>query len=270
MFKLILLAMAVLFLLPSPLVLFGILFNWRTVRNRPTDQILRELGGAIVSAGMSLFIAVCTRPFTFLNRLPLFAKGSDQRPILMVHGLYHNRTAWLFMKHRLNREGFGSLYTWQYNSFITSYPELVLALRREIRRIYEESGEEQVTLVGHSLGGLLISGASADLQVEKMVRGLITLGTPFKGSILAVMAPGRLGRSLHPESALFRGENRITYPDIAKTAIISPTDEMVLPWENLEPDPDKWDIVRCSAMGHVAMLYSRKVSATVGRLIKRM
>lgn len=123
----------------------------------------------------------------------------------MVHGLYHNRTAWLFMKHRLNRQGFSNLNTWQYNSFTTSYPELVLELRKQIAKLYEENNC-RVMLVGHSLGGLIICGAAAEPDIENKVSGIITLGTPFKGSILTLVAPGRLGRSLHPESSLFKGE----------------------------------------------------------------
>ncbi|WP_320169086.1 alpha/beta fold hydrolase [Maridesulfovibrio sp.] len=270
MFYLIL-AVAVIFLLPSVLILFAAFINRESSRKRPFAAVALDLLQAAVSAGTSLLIAVVTRPFAFLNNIPLLHKTEDNRPILMVHGLYHNRTAWLVMKHRLNFMGFGNMHTWQYNSFTTSYPELVLELRKEIVRLYEATGsEEKITLVGHSLGGLLISEASADPQIKKMVRGLVTMGTPFGGSVLGSIAIGRLGRSLYPDSSLFKGREKITFPDIGKTALHSSTDEMVLPWGNLIPGEGNWKVINCGPMGHVGMLYSRKTTLTAAEVIRGM
>ena len=39
----------------------------------------------------------------------------------MVHGLYHNRTAWLIMKRRLRKAGYTNLHTYQYNSFTRDF-----------------------------------------------------------------------------------------------------------------------------------------------------
>lgn len=266
----ILLVILALFILPAPLILFAALINWRVIKSKTFKQNLKELGSTVFSAGISLFIAVTTRPLTFLNKITLKNKNQDDQPILLVHGLYHNKMAWLLMKHRLDVLGLSDLNTWQYNSFTTSYPELVLKLRKEIDRLYAEKNRK-IILVGHSLGGLLISGAASAPEFEKKTLGLITMGTPFKGSILATIAPGRLGRSLHPESGLFKGENRICFPKCTpKIAIISPTDEMVLPWKNLEPDAAQWSIIRSPALGHVAMLYSRRVTRMVAAQIRKI
>ncbi|NDV27571.1 triacylglycerol lipase [Desulfovibrio sp. JC010] len=260
----------ILILLPAPLFLFAFLCNPTEIQKRGRKQALKDLVRATFSAGISLLIAICTRPFTFLCELPLIRKNGDNTPILMVHGLYHNKAAWLLMRYRLNLAGFCNLHTWQYNSFTTSYPELVLELRDIISNLHRESGQK-VILTGHSLGGLLSCGATQQPEIEKKCAGIITLGTPYKGSILASIAIGRLGRSLHPASSLFNGENRIGYPqDIPKTAIISPTDELVLPWPNLEPDPERFSIKRSRALGHVAMLYSREVSSVVAETIRKI
>ncbi len=270
MTRLILLAILALFVMPAPLILFAVLINWRVICEKTPSQNLKELGSTFFSAGLSLFVAISTRPFTFLDTIPLKNKNRNNQPILMVHGLYHNKVAWILMKHRLNALGFSNIHTWQYNSFTTSYPELVLKLRSEIDRIYK-TNNHKIILVGHSLGGLLISGATSAPDTKDKALGLITIGTPFKGSILAAIAPGRLGKSLHPESSLFVGDNKITFPnDIPKTAIISPTDEMVLPWANLVPETSRWTIKNSPALGHVAMLYSRRVSRIVANCIHGM
>ncbi|MFW5500115.1 MAG: esterase/lipase family protein [Maridesulfovibrio sp.] len=261
---------ALLILLPLPLIIFAALCNRTEMRNRGTGQMIKDIARATVSAGISLIIAICTRPLTFLSNLPLIRKNGDETPILMTHGLYHNKVAWLVMRYRLNFAGFSNQHTWQYNSFTTSYPELVLELRDIISKLHLESGKK-IILTGHSLGGLLSCGAAQDSEIEKMCAGIITLGTPYRGSSLASIALGRLGRSLHPKSSLFKGKNKIGYPrNISKTAIISPTDEMVQPWANLEPTSEEWDIKRTHAMGHVAMLYSRQVGKMVVEAIRKI
>ena len=270
MIKTILLIVLLLTVLPAPLFIYAFICNPGELRKRGGKQAVKDLARATISAGISLLIAVCTRPFTFLCELPLIRKNGDDTPVLMVHGLYHNKAAWLLMRYRLNLAGFSNLHTWQYNSFTTSYPELVLELRDIISKLHRESGEK-VVLTGHSLGGLLSCGATQTPEIENRCAGIITLGTPHKGSILASIAIGRLGRSLHPASGLFNGKNKIGYPqNIPKTAIISPTDELVLPWKNLEPDSGKWTIRNCRALGHVAMLYSREVSEMVAETIREI
>ncbi|WP_239061121.1 triacylglycerol lipase [Desulfovibrio sp. JC022] len=268
--KILITAALILMLLPLPLFLFAALSNKKEIDRRGLKQNCKDIARATISAGISLLIAICTRPFTFLCTLPLINKNGDNTPILMVHGLYHNKVAWLVMRYRLNLSGFSNLHTWQYNSFTTSYPELVLELRDIISKLHRESGQK-IILTGHSLGGLLSCGAAQNPDMEKMCAGIITLGTPYRGSSLAAIAIGRLGRSLNPHSSLFKGQNKIRYPQrIAKTAIISPTDELVLPWPNLEPASGKWTIKHTRAMGHVAMLYSRQVGHMVAEEIRKI
>ncbi len=266
--KIIILAILILLLLPLPLFIFAAFCNQKEIRERGFKKALMELTQAELSAGFSLLTAICTRPLTFLSDLPLIRKNGDNTPILMVHGLYHNKSAWVLMRYRLNLAGFTGLHTWQYNSFTTSYPELVLELRDIISELHRKSGKK-IILTGHSLGGLLACGATQDPEIEKMCAGIISMGTPYGGSILASIAIGRLGRSLHPDSSLFKGEDKIGYPKvISKTAIVSPTDELVLPWKNLIPRPDDWSVIRCPALGHVAMLYSGKVCEIVTQTIR--
>ncbi len=188
----------------------------------------------------------------------------------MVHGLYHNDTAWLLIKPRLKNAGFKNFNTWSYNSFTTSYPDLLIELRKKILKLYAENNNQKLLLIGHSLGGLLMTGAIADEEVAGAVEKLITLGTPCRGSLLAIAAPGKLGQSLHPDSSLFKYLRSIPSPaGVDKTAIISPVDEMVLPWENLQPYDTSWKVIRSPAMGHVSMLYSRKVAKIISKILKQ-
>ena len=260
----------VILIIPLPLIIVMGAANCKELVSRGYKQVVHDLLMSFATIELSMLIAGLTRPFAFLcaDRIPKKAIGTV--PILMTHGLYHNRTAWFIMKPKLKKAGYGNLHTWSYNSFTTSFPELVLELRRHIFKLYVENNNQKIVLIGHSLGGLIIKGAVSDPIVAEKISRIITLGTPFRGSLLAKIAIGRLGRSLHPESSLFEiNHSNSTMGEIPKTAIFSPVDEMVIPWKNLKPLENGWQTLPCSSMGHVAMLYSSQTVSMIVKLIQQ-
>ncbi|MBI9113019.1 triacylglycerol lipase [Maridesulfovibrio ferrireducens] len=270
MTKIFLTILLIILMIPLPLIIVMTIANRKELMLRGTRQAVYDLLISVATTVISMLTATLTRPFDFLCRDIHPEKEGNPLPVLMTHGLYHNKTAWFLMKPRLRKAGYSNLNTWSYNSFTTSYPELVLKLRRRILKLYAENNNQKIVLIGHSLGGLIIKGAVSDPAVAESVAKVITLGTPFRGSLLAKIAPGRLGRSLHPENSLFQTIH--TTPPlnfIQKTAIFSPVDEMVLPWKNLLPRETDWKTLPCPAMGHVAMLYSPKITNMIIRIMQQ-
>lgn len=259
----------IILLLPLPLILIMGVVNCKELMDRGYKQIARDVFISFTTTEVCILIAGLTRPFAFLctDRI---TKKTDTLPILMTHGLYHNKTAWLMLKPRLRKAGYQNLNSWSYNSFTTSYPELILELRRRIIKLYVENNNQKIVLIGHSLGGLIIKGALSDSAVAEKISQIITLGTPFRGSLLAKIALGRLGRSLHPESSLFKiNPGNSAVKAIPKTAIFSPTDEMVIPWKNLKPLEHGWKVLPCPSMSHVAMLYSSQIASMIIKILKQ-
>lgn len=268
MLELLLSTIAVLVILPMPLFITGALINSGKLLARGRITALKQISRGIITAALSLVIAVLTRPFPFLNRIASDKKDRDKAPVLLIHGLYHNNTAWLYIKHRLAQAGFTNLHTLSYNSFTTSYPELVKRAREKVDRLYDDYGYRKVTIVGHSLGGLITCGALSSPETRDKCRAMITLGTPYRGSLLANIAIGHLGRSLHPKSAIFSQRDKVAIPDqIPALILYSPVDEMVQPWSYLLPEEadnkTNMEISQCRAMGHVAMLFSPQVSELI-------
>lgn len=58
--------------------------------------------------------------------------------------------------------------------------------QRRAARIHPEERAAQIVLVGHSMGGLVARGLSAIESGLDDVRAIVTLGTPFHGSLLAL------------------------------------------------------------------------------------
>lgn len=275
MIKIILSIIAFFLILPLPLFSFAALINRKTIYARGPAKAFYGFFRGCLSASISLAITVVTRPFPFKNILTGSKQENKNTPLLLIHGLYHSDAAWIYLSPKLRKAGFPNLHTMAYNSFTTSYPELVSKARKQIESIYTESGCRKVTIIGHSLGGLIGAGAVTDPETASRCCRFISLGTPYRGSLLAGAAIGHLGRSLHPKSALFSSQDSYRIPSgFPKTAIYSPVDEMVQPWGNLLPREEDnlnsgWEIIPSKPLGHVAMLFSRDVAGIIiAQLVK--
>src|SRR5262249_53548654 len=73
------------------------------------------------------------------------------------------------------------------------YPRLADALRAHIDEVRRETGAEQVDVVGHSLGGL-VARYCAQSSATRVVRRLVTLGTPYLAQSNPVQEHAVFGR----------------------------------------------------------------------------
>ena len=109
---------------------------------------------------------------------------------------------------------------------------------------------------GHSLGGLFARRIMAAPDIAWRTRAAVTLGAPHRGSTLARLALGGLGRSLVPQSRLFSGLDALTDPPgAALLSLASPMDNMVMPLSGLVLGRPGWIEETTAPVSHVAMLY---------------
>lgn len=101
--------------------------------------------------------------------------------VLLVHGLGRTPLSLLLLARRLGREGYRP-ESFGYYAFAESHQRIVERLVRRLRLLRSE--EAPVGLIGHSLGGLLLRQALAQVP-ELPVRGLVMLGTPNQPPRLA-------------------------------------------------------------------------------------
>ena len=151
-------------------------------------------------------------------------------PVLLVHGLVDNRSVFSVMSRSLRRRGFAQVGTWNYSPLLTDVVGGAADLGAHIERICEQTGHDQVHVVGHSLGGLISRYFVQRQGGDRRVASLITIGTPHSGSRWAHVVPTPLIRQLRPGSPVLQ---ELAEP--AKgcrtpvTAVYSDLDQMVVP-----------------------------------------
>lgn len=222
---------------------------------RLTGPLVSTYGTAVASEG--------TAPALFLTGLgeePM--PDDDGPPVLLLHGLYHNRSAWNVFRARLGRAGFGNVRAFSYNSWRGGLDDKLEEVRRELRRTMAANPGKGVHLVGHSLGGVILRIVSGEDEFRDRVAGLATLGSPFGGSDLALLGVGRVARSLMPGGEVCRKLRTLKDTPAPKLAIISPVDDFVFPYGCLEPGGG-WRRENVAPMAHVWMLYSPSVCRVV-------
>jgi pimeloyl-ACP methyl ester carboxylesterase len=99
-----------------------------------------------------------------------------RRSIVVVHGLWMNGAAMQFLAHGLEPHGF-DVRVFHYPSITQS----LAANAARLARFYTEVPGDEVSFVGHSLGGVLIR-EMLDLATPTRPGRVVTLGSPLTGS----------------------------------------------------------------------------------------
>lgn len=217
----------------------------------------------LVEAG-SIFLALCAYPFGFLPEKPQILQIAQKRPVILLHGLLHNRAVWFLMKQRLEQCGY-TVVTVNLPPF-----EMVETLARKISEIVEETlvtyDAEQVDIVGHSMGGLLARYYIEFMGGNKRVAHCVLLGTPNAGSKLAPFALSPMGRELMPGSDFLTELNAEPLSSSVRyISIFSRHDNLVIPAESAElPGAETIEV---EWLGHNSLLFHREtIEATIDAL----
>lgn len=170
----------------------------------------------------------------FTPELPLryLDPEAASTPIILLHGYFHNRSAFLVVRRALRRAGFRHVSTMNYNVIGHDVAELARQLSAHVDHVLSETGAHQVHLIGHSLGGLV---ARAYIQLyggSQKVHTCVTLGSPHGGTYAAWAGRGRAARDLRPGSDLIERLEQAAPVETRFVAYYSNLDAMIIPASN--------------------------------------
>ncbi len=245
-------------------VLRYVVFWASNARTGHMAEISRGLHGHVLSHVLLGTISAVMAEMAVLLQVPLafIFKGNARPgvPVIFVHGLYHNPTAWFWFRILLARAGYGNFHSYGYNSFSKPLEPAVQGLAELMDSVLHDNPGEKVVLVGHSLGGLVCRKTASRPEFSGRVRALVALGSPHGGSLLAGLGLGPMARGLYPGKAVIRAMDECHDTDAPKLAVYSLVDDYVLPMSGLRVKRDGWEEQVCSPVSHVGMLFSQDVA----------
>jgi len=267
---------------PLGISLLTYTFFWYEAANSAHLQYLENLSNGrpwkllikgVLSSCLSVLLTIALYPASFFRKWwqPKCDPDCHAPPIILVHGLYHNVSAWTFYRWWLTGAGYSNIMLMGYSSWNQSFDELVERLDGLITLAKELFPEKPPVLIGHSLGGLLARACMQSPEDSSRIGGVITLGTPHQGSKLAVLGFGKLAKSLFYRGPLIQAlEPRGKEPGTPCVALYSPIDNMVLPSPALHTTSAGWIHQETAPISHVAMLYHRPTAKLTIQYLESM
>lgn len=193
-------------------------------------------------------------------------QGKGQ-PVLVLPGFTGSDTMTTPMRTRLTEKGY-DVYSWDggvntgYNAATAEH------LVKRLKDVYEQSGGQKVSLVGHSLGGIFARELARDFP--EMVDRVITLGSPFgmqeQETPAMLLQMYKLINPLGDLSELTDADlqrRRLTPPKgVPVTSIYSQTDGVV-PWRACLNPTTKMTENIAVPTSHIGMIYHPLVLTAV-------
>ena len=188
-------------------------------------------------------------PFRGLFRTASERGGSTARgPVLLLQaGYVNNGAVWFFSARALERKGF-RVFTIDQPVF-ASIDTMGVLLARRVDEVLALTSEQNLTLIAHSMGGLVCRAYLRQFGGAKVAQ-LVTLGSPHHGTFHAHMASGPNGAQMRPGNAWLTKLNE-TPVRVPFTSIFSAHDTVISPQESSRMAEAV--NVQISAIGHVSM-----------------
>lgn len=201
------------------------------------------------------------------SRLP--TEGRAHPPVLLLHGLVDNRSAFTLLRRSLLRHGWTRVQAINHSPLICDIRTAAELLARHVEQTCQESGHRQVDLVGHSLGGLIARYYVQRLGGDARVRTLVTLGTPHGGTrAISLLTPHPMVRQMRPGSELL--EELAAPAPGCRTRFVAfwgDLDQLMLPVETarLEHLDLLVKNIKVRGIGHLALTVHGAVAAEIRR-----
>lgn len=191
---------------------------------------------------------------------PKFAYPNVGTPILLVHGYINTGAVWLYIKWKL--KNIGPIYTIDLNHPFASIVDHAHQVEKFADRIENETGKQDLILVGYSMGGLVSTYYATKLAPKGKVQKIITIATPFAGTHMAKIAIGKNAREMQRGSLFLQSLDC----KIPLVTIASKTDEIVIPYSSALQDRAKQILFK--NLGHGALIFSPRVAKVLFNELK--
>ncbi|MDA8351448.1 MAG: alpha/beta fold hydrolase [Pseudomonadota bacterium] len=187
------------------------------------------------------------------------------RPVILVHGLLCNGRIWGALERKLAAAGIAPVLAVSLEPLLSDLDVHAGTLARAIETLYAQTGE-RVTLVAHSMGGLIARAALRTVR-PGLLHQIVTLGTPHCGTRLARALPLPPVRQMRPDSAWLETLNfaQADGLGVPLSCLYSTDDNLIVP--AVSGTFPHATTIRLDGLGHLSLLFcDRALDAVITQL----
>lgn len=198
---------------------------------------------------------------------------NHKRPLLLIHGIFHNHSAFFKIKRQLLSHGWDKIYTINLSTYSQGIEDLAILTEKKVDAILEQTNSDKVDIIAHSLGGIIARYYIQILTGHQKVKHCITLGTPHQGTLLSNVGIGKSIKEIRITSGLIKKLNSKPLPkSVSFTSFWSPFDAMVWPSRYAQIKHDsKTDShiqnIEVLNAGHAGLLFSKEVFYKIATIL---
>ncbi len=233
---------------------------------------------AISAVAAEYYSAVYVFSYAALRSIPKHFSptytNAEHLPIIFIHGFSCNAGFWRgFIGKFRPRWGahVATINLAPVHGTIDDYAEFI---EKRIDELLAASGQERCLVVAHSMGGLATRHALRGETARAKVAGVVTLGTPHSGTVLANFSLADNAKQMRPGSSWIEqlGQDEVHYDLPPFEALVGTHDNIVSPQESaaferatntymtgishlamaLNDHVIEWTLARCARLSHSA------------------
>lgn len=256
--------------------------NKLNVGKQILQVVAREVTGSLIAA--NLYPLGLLQKIRAKEEIPSYPphtstqnKTSYNRPVLLVHGIAHNASAFIRMKNQMEQQGWIHVFTMNYDTFNRNILTMVEQLSKQVNKVMEVTQASQIDIVAHSLGGIVSRYYMSVGEGRDKVRNLVTLGSSHQGTYLSpLLRPfalnKRLSRDLYIDSPFLKTLQQTQISESSTiTSIYSKYDWTVWPQSSsfAEGLPSHaFKNIQVDFVSHIGLLYSSRVLKHIVKTLK--
>jgi triacylglycerol esterase/lipase EstA (alpha/beta hydrolase family) len=213
----------------------------------------------VVLETLCLFFLIITYPLHFLfDRIPKVPVKDSGNPILFIHGWGCGSHAFIIMYYFLKHRGFNNCHFLTYRPIFADAAVLAKQVSEKIDDVVQNTGAEKVTVIAHSMGGVLTRYAIKHFEASQKVDKLIALGGPHMGSRISAFMPigkNTLQMAYKSEFLTDLADDTLTPGEPDYISIYSDFDNFIIPQDSSDLG-DGAENIKLPYHGHAYLLYS--------------
>jgi pimeloyl-ACP methyl ester carboxylesterase len=232
---------------------------------RPRANFL-QAGRALLTEPVYFGLAQLTMMLTPRARTLTTEVPGGPAPLLLLHGLACNAGLWRWILPRLQAAGFAPIHVMNLEPLQADIDSLAGQVAEELQRIHRANPRARVTILAHSMGGL-VARATLRFLDPAAIQRIVTVATPHHGAALARVMQGMPVAQMQCQSDWLAALNETQEGNLPVPVISigSPEDNFVAP-----PSSTRLRGAHCielRGLGHFGLLVStRAMNCVLGAL----